>query len=75
MALPERNPMLEARRSVVYIAILITVGSVAPISAQVVVDNFSIDQTVSHSTPLGSTVNEISGSGILGGVRLIRLTP
>jgi hypothetical protein len=66
--------MQGSRFSVVFIAILAAIGSVAPASAQVVVDDFSTDQTVSHSTVSSSTVDEISGSGILGGVRLIRLT-
>jgi len=66
--------MLASTRRMVSIVILAVIGSVVPSSAQVVVDDFSIAQTVSHTTVLSSTVDEISGAGILGGVRLIRLT-
>jgi hypothetical protein len=44
-----------------------------PAAAQLAVDEFSTDQSVAHSTTLSGTLDEISGLGILGGVRAIRL--
>jgi hypothetical protein len=58
-----------------YVLGLALAASVAPpAAAQLVVDNFSTTQSVSLSTPSSSISQEVSGSGILGGVRMIRLT-
>ena len=45
-----------------------------PAAGQLVVDDFSTNHSVAHSTINTSTTSEIAGAGLLGGVRTIRLT-
>lgn len=49
-------------------------AAVLPAAGQLVVDDFSTTQSVSLSAINGTITSEISGAGLLGGVRAIRLT-
>lgn len=49
-------------------------SAVIPAIAQLTIDDFAVVQSLNHSTINAGSVSEVSGAGILGGVRMIRLT-
>lgn len=61
--------------SVMPVVVLLMIVGSAPGAGQLVVDDFSADQSANHSAINSSTTNEVGGlTGVLGGVRTLRLT-